>query len=147
MTNVTVVASTEYSSSYAVNNLKSAGGNPWHSKNGEQWITFQFSSDVALAGFRTKAPNRWDGGHFNEFSFEYSTDGGSNWVKFYEGHGTNLDCCDWETFIFGTAYTLASTYRLSMKNNHGYSTFIVLQQLELLHCESSNSIVYISFRI
>ena len=129
--------------------MKSEGGKPWHSKpeHEEQSITFTFGSDVLLAGFRSKAPASWDEGHFKDFSFEYSTDGGSTWETFYEGRGSNLDCCDWETFIFGTAYTLASTYRLSMKNNHGYSTFIVLQQLELLHCESSNSIVYISFTI
>ena len=147
LTSVTLVASTEYSSSMAVDNLKSEDGYPWHSQKGDQWVTFQFASNVLLAGFRTKAPNGWDGGHFNEFSFDYSTDGGSNWVTFYEGHGSNLDCCDWETVIFGTAYISALTYRLSMKNNHGYNTFIVIQQLELLHCKSSNSIVLLTFRI
>ena len=141
MTSVTLVASSAYSSGYAVDKLKYADGNPWHSQSGEQWVTFQFTSDVSLAGFRTKAPGSWGGGHLNEFSFDYATDGGSNWVTFYEGQGSNLKCCDWETVIFGTAYTSASTYRLSIKNNHGYGSYIVIQQLELLHCKSSNSIV------
>ena len=140
MTNVTLSASSEFSSSYKVDNLKSEGGNPWHSKpdHEEQSITFTFDSDVLLAGFRSKAPASWDEGHFKDFSFEYSTDGGSTWVTFYEGRGSNLDCCDWETIIFGTESTPASHFRLSMKNDHGYG-HIVINQLELLHCDSSKS--------
>ena len=123
--------------------MKSEGGKPWHSKqtfawHEEQSITFTFGSDVLLAGFRSKAPASWDKGHFKDFSFEYSTDGGSTWVTFYEGHGSNLDCCDWETIIFGTKSTPASHFRLSMKNDHGYG-HIVINQLELLHCDSSKS--------
>ena len=142
LTNVILNASSIYSSGYAIDNVKSEGGNPWHSISlGEQWITFQFPSDVSLAGFRTRSPTSWDGSHFNEFSFQYSTDGGSKWTKFYEGNGSNLDCCKWETVIFGTKHIPASNFQLSMKNNHGYkplNTYFVIAQLELLNCESNN---------
>ena len=126
--------------------MKSEGGNPWHSKpeHKEQSITFTFGSDVLLAGFRSKAPDSIVPAHFKDFSFEYSTDGGSTWVTFYEGRGSNLDCCDWETIIFGTESTPASHFRLSMKNgfakewDRGYG-YISINQLELLHCDSSKS--------
>lgn len=120
--------------------MKSEGGKPWHSKPEHEYqsITFKFDSDVLLAGFRSKAPVSWDEGHFKDFSFEYSTDGGSTWDLVYEGRGSNLDCCDWETIIFGNESTPASTFRLSMLNDHGYG-YIVINQLELLHCDSSKS--------
>ena len=137
LTNVTLQASSKYDSRFAIDNVKSEGGKPWHSlATGAQWITFQFPSNVSLAGFRSKAHSTWDGLRFNQFSFQYSTDGGSTWIKFYEGKGSNLDCCNWETFIFGSTSILASNFRLSMTSSYDSRTYIVIAQLQLLHCKS-----------
>merc|ERR1711972_103662 len=136
LANVQLAASSEWSSSYTVNNLKTAGTNPWHNHGSEgktAWITFTFPGPVALKGLRTKAHSSWDGSAFKEFRFEFSQDEGSTWTSFYQGQGSNLDCCDWEEIDFGTLTPRSRMFRLVMENPHGYA-YLSIEQLQLEIC-------------
>ena len=143
MTEVTVVASSEFSADYAITNIQSDQiTNPWHT-GGEgsdalQWITFEFAQNVVVSGIRYKMPEEWDLSAMNNFYFEYSLDG-QTYTRFHTGQGVNHDCCAWEEVTFQQSSLFTKYFRLYMVDTHGYAAF-TFTDIELKICSEGTRI-------
>ena len=137
LTDVDLVASSRWSSSYDVENIKRPDSECWHSGDqNSQWITFEFPNPVAITGVRYKADDSWDS-IFKNFTFEYSNDGGATWESFHQGQGVNLECCEWEEVNLTMSPT-AEDFRLYMIDSWKNSWFTI-EQLQLKTCGGKNN--------
>lgn len=128
LSSVSLTASSEWDSNYAVNNIKGSTTNPWHGRGmGSAWISFKFEKAVRISGFRYRNPSGWDGSSFKNFRFEHQTNNG--WESFHEGQGPDLDCCAWQEIRLNTS-PLADSFRLFMLDDWGYG-WLAIQELQL----------------
>jgi len=125
-----ISASSSYSADYLPQNIVLSGSNPWHSGTPNpgvnQWLKFEFSDEVTINGFRTKAHTSWDGSSFKDYRFE-TFSAGPNWEVIKEGQGINQDCCDFQEIRFPA--TTGKFFRLFMVNNWGYG-WLSLEYME-----------------
>merc|ERR1712227_52843 len=90
------------------------------------YLVVEFSAEVNVNGFRTKAHSGWDGSAFKNYRFEKGEADGT-WTLIQAGQGINQDCCEWQEI--SVCETTGKVFRLYMVDDYKYG-YHALEQLE-----------------